>query len=204
MTCRPRIPKLRARLVELNVPACQRATSRITVGQLDAEGVRVPTGLALISHFDVVGVPRHPVDLGAALEAAARGSGRPVLGDARRLHVHTGVVIDVVEVDVHRPALEPRIDAEAGATVAYADPPAARDEVIAPGTGRTARAAVDIAASAGQDHFCLEGPFQGEVDGVDRDLPGARARTLNLLVDEERRCRQVIDRDRPELLVCGK
>src|SRR5204863_7094408 len=118
-------------------------------GQRDAEGVRVLSGLAIVGEVDRVPVTVHTVDRGAAREVAARGGGaRAVDGDARRLHLHAGGMVDVVQVDGGREAgLEPRIEAEvAMARPRRHDPATAGDEVLAGTPGRTR--AVDVTLGA--------------------------------------------------------
>src|SRR2546428_183800 len=95
------ITGLWTRLVELDIPARQHATRRIAVAQADLQAIRIPAGLAVISHVNGVGKARDSVDLGIPLHVAGcRGVPLTIDADAGRLHLHPGVVVDIVEMNL--------------------------------------------------------------------------------------------------------
>src|SRR6058998_411393 len=97
------------------------------------------TGLAVISHVNGVGEPRYSVDLSIPLHVAGcrgvpfRGVPLTIDADAGGLHMHPGVVVDIVEVNLRcaRIRLEPSVETKVALAIADLDPSAACDEVSA-------------------------------------------------------------------------
>src|SRR5207247_10950566 len=113
-------------------PALYRSTGRIAVAQADLQAIRVLTGLAVIRRVNRVGEPRYSVDLSNPLHVAGcRGVPLTIDADAGRLHLHPGVVVDIVEMDFRgrRIGLEPGVETKVGLATADLDPAPTGHEV---------------------------------------------------------------------------
>src|SRR6266850_368825 len=116
--------------MQLDIAPAQSASGAVTVGQADKKSI-IAAGFAVIGHVHHIGEAALPVDLRSSLDVT-RIPGPRVSGDTRSVHLHTGSVVNVLQMAPERAVTDAAPDTEVSLGAGECgNPPASGHEVLA-------------------------------------------------------------------------